>query len=150
VRPGDAMPRRLLLLVCLLAVAGCQRSWYRRDANREVYAVEQQHEDESRWPVANTVITPPPESRLHDPFNPDYPPMPPDDPAAYFFMEHPDGQPATRTYHRDGDAAFIEDPGWRKYLDLDKDGNLVLTPEKAVELGILHSRDYQRSMEFLY
>jgi hypothetical protein len=144
------MPRRLLLLVLLLAVCGCHRSWYRRDANREVYAVEAQHEDESRWAVADTNITPPPESRLHDPFDPNYPPMPPDDPAAYFFMEHPDGQPATQTYHRDGDAPFIEDPGWLSYLDLDKDGNLVLTPERAVEVGLLHSREYQTGLENLY
>src|SRR5437764_1217691 len=118
------MLRCLLCLGLLAIVFGCQRPWYRRDADRQTYAVEREHENEARWPVANTSITPPPGSRLHDPFNPDYPPMPPDDPAANYYMLHPDGQPAPRTYHRDGDAPWIEDPGWRASLPVDKDGNL--------------------------
>jgi outer membrane protein TolC len=144
------MRRCLLLLALLAAAGGCQRPWYRRDADRETYAVEQEHEDEARWPVARTDITPPPGSRLFDPFDPDYPPLPPDDPAAYFYMLHPDGQHPARTYHRDGDAPFIEDPAWRDSLELDKQGNLVLPPDKAVELGILHSREFQQALENLY
>jgi outer membrane protein TolC len=144
------MLRCLLLAALLAAVSGCQRPWYRRDADRETYAVEGEHEDESRWPVARTDITPPPGSRLFDPFDPDYPPLPPDDPAAFYYMLHPDGQHPARTYHRDGDAPYIEDPAWRDTLELDKDGSLVLSPDKAVELGILHSREYQQALENLY
>jgi len=129
---------------------GCQRPWYRRSADRETYAVEREHENEARWPVANTVITPPPGSRLYDPFNPDYPPMPPDDPAANYYMFHPNNQPAPLTYHRDGDAPWIEDPSWRDSLELDKDGNLALTPERSVELGLQNSRQYQQALEDLY
>jgi outer membrane protein TolC len=140
----------LVLAVGLALAGGCQRPWYRRDADRETYATEAQHENEDLWPVARTVITAPPQSRLFDPFNPDYPPMPPDDPAANFFMRHPDGQPPPLTYHRDGDAPFIEDPQWRSYLQLDDKGNLVLSPEKAVALGLLNSRDYQTALETLY
>lgn len=142
---------RIVLCLGLLAVAGgCQRSWYRRWADRETYAVEREHSDESRWPVANTGITPPRGSRLFDPFSPDFPPMPPDDPAAHYYMHHPYNQPPPRTYHRDGDAPWIEDPSWRHYLALDKDGNLVLSPDKAVEVGLLHSREYQQALENLY
>ena len=144
------MLRWLLFLGVMLAVGGCQRPWYRRSADRQSYAVEREHEDEARWPVANTCITPPRGSRLFDPFNPDYPPMPPDDAAANYYMRHPDGQPPPRTYHRDGDAPWIEDPSWRQSLVLDKDGALVLTPEKAVETGLLHSREYQTALEILY
>ena len=144
------MLRCLLCLGLVAVLAGCQRPWYRRSADRETYAVEREHENEARWPVANTNITPPPGSRLYDPFSPDYPPIPPDDPAAHYYMHHPDGQPAPRTYHRDGDAPWIEDPAWRDSLQLDKDGNLVLTPDKAVELGLLHSREYQQALENLY
>jgi hypothetical protein len=146
------MPRLLLCLVLLLLalLGGCQRPWYRRDADRETYAVEAEHENEALWPVARTGIYAPPPSRMFDPFNPDYPPMPPDDPAADFYMRHPDGQPPARTYHRDGDAPFIEDPQWRAWLRTDEDGKVVLAPEKAVELGLLHSRDYQLALEALY
>jgi hypothetical protein len=144
------MLRCLLCLGLLVTMGGCQRPWYRRSADRQTYAVEREHEDEARWPVANTSITPPSGSRLHDPFNPDYPPMPPDDSAANDYMRHPDGQPPPRTYHRDGDAPWIEDPSWRDSLVLDKDGFLVLTPDKAVETGLLHSREYQTALENLY
>jgi hypothetical protein len=47
------MLRTLLCLVLLALAGGCQRPWYRRDADRETYAVESQHEDESIWAVAN-------------------------------------------------------------------------------------------------
>jgi outer membrane protein TolC len=144
------MRRCLLCLAVLACAASCQRPWYRRDADRETYAAEAEHEDELRWPVARTNITPPPGSRLFDPFNPDYPPQPPDDAAAQFYMLHPDGQPPARSYHRDGDALWIEDPSWRSALALDDDGNLVLSPERAVELGLLHSREYQQALENLY
>jgi outer membrane protein TolC len=138
------------MLALLAATLGCQRPWYRRDADRDAYALEREHEDEGRWPVARTDITPPPTSRLFDPFDPDYPPLPPDDPAAFYYMLHPDGQHPVRTYHRDGDAPFIEDPTWRDSLELDKDGNLVLSPDRAVELGILNSREFQQALENLY
>ena len=44
---------------------------------------------ESAWPVARTNVVPPPGSRLFDPYDPDYPPLPPDDPAANYFMRTP-------------------------------------------------------------
>jgi hypothetical protein len=144
------MLRSIVCLVLLATVGGCQRPWYRRDADRETYAVEQEHENEKLWPVARTYLDPPPASRFFDPFNLNYPPLPPDDAAADFYMRHPDGQPPVRSYHRDGDAPFIEDPDWRAWLRVDADGNLVLAPEKAVELGLLHSRDYQTAKETLY
>jgi len=59
------MLRCLLCLGLAALVGGCQRPWYRRSADRETYAVEVEHEDEGRWPVANTSITPP--ARLPSP-----------------------------------------------------------------------------------
>src|SRR5947207_2069507 len=144
------MLRFLICLASLAILGGCQRPWYRRDADRQTYAVEREHGNEALWPVASTSITAPPGSRLFDPYSPDYPPIPPDDPAAHFYMHHPDGQPAPRTYHRDGDAPWIEDPSWRDCLEMDRDGRLVLNPEKAVELGLIHSREYQQALEDLY
>jgi outer membrane protein TolC len=144
------MPRYLVCLAFLLILGGCQRDWYRRDADRETYATEQQHTDESAWPVSFTSITPPPASRLFDRFDPDFPPIPPDDPAAHYYMHHPYIYPGSRTYHRDGDALWIEDPTWRDYLETDEDGKVLLSADSAVELGLLHSRDYQTALENLY
>jgi RND family efflux transporter MFP subunit len=143
------MRRGLLLLLVLLA-AGCSRAWYRRSADRETYHVIAEHADESRWPVARVDVTPPQPSRLFDPFNPDRPPMPPDDPAADFFMMRPNGIRGSRHFHDNGDVPFIEDPAWRASLCLNADGKLELTPDRAVELGILDSREYQTQLDNLY
>jgi outer membrane protein TolC len=144
------MRRGLLFLLVVVLASGCSRAFYRRSADRETYQAIAQHSDEARWPIASADVTPPPASRLHDPFNPDRPPMPPDDPAADFFMRWPNGIRGSRHFHDDGDAPFIESPGWRDYLTLNADGKLALTPERSVEVGILNSREYQSALDNLY
>ena len=139
----------LLLLVAVCA-GGCTRSYYRRSADRDTYQAIEQHSDEARWPIANVLVTAPPESRLYDPYNPDRPPMPPDDPAADRFMMWPNGIRGSRHYHDNGDAPFIESPSWRDYLTLGADGKLTLTPESAVEIGVLNSRSYAFALDQLY
>jgi outer membrane protein TolC len=144
------MCRGTLLLLLGLLAAGCTRAHYRRSADRETYQVVDQHADEALWPIAGPSVTPPPQSRLFDPFDPDHPPLPPDDPAADRFMMRPNGIRGSRHFHDNGDAPFIEAPDWRASLGLNADGKLELTPEKAVELGILDSREYQNQIDNLY
>jgi outer membrane protein TolC len=140
-----------VLLVCLLlaALTGCTRSYYRRSADRETFAAVQERNCDPRWSSPLSVYTPP-ESRLHDPFNPDRSPMPPDDPAAHRYMHCANGIRGALHWHKDGDAPWVEDPYWRVFLELDQNGTLVLTPERAVELGVLDSREYQTQREDLY
>jgi outer membrane protein TolC len=144
------MRRGTILLLLMLLTSGCSRAFYRRSADRETYQVIGQHSDEAVWPIASPNITPPPPSRLANPFDPDHPPLPPDDPAADRFMMRPNGIRGSRHFHDNGDAPFIEDPAWRATLVLNADGKLELTPEKAVELGLLDSREYQTALETLY
>jgi outer membrane protein TolC len=138
------------MLCSVILASGCTRAFYRRWADRETYDVTAEHADERRWPISNMSVIPPPESRLFDPFNPDRPPMPPDDPPADRFMMWPNGIRNSRHFHDDGDAPFIEASDWRQPLELDADGKLQLTQEKAVELGVLNSREYQTALENLY
>jgi outer membrane protein TolC len=140
----------VLFLVVTLIMSGCSRAFYRRSADREVYQVEAEHADENRWPTGNVNIEPPPESRLFDPFNLDRPPMPPDDPAAYRFMERPNGIRGSRHFHDDGDAPFIEAPDWKAAVPLDLEGKLRLTKDNVVGVGLLHSREYQTALETVY
>lgn len=142
--------RRGWILLLLLLLGGCSRAWYRLSADKESYGIVNERRDEAIWAIANAAIDPPPASRLYDPFNPDYPPLPPDDPAADRYLRRVDGMKNSRHFHDDGDAPFIEDPDWLHGLALDADGQLVLTPERSVELGVLHSRDYQTALEQLY
>ncbi len=144
------MRRATHLLVLVLLASGCSRASYRRAADHETYHAIAQHSDETRWPIVSPNITPPPQSRLFDPFDPDHPPMPPDDPAAYRFMMRPNGVRGSRHFHDDGDAPFIEDPDWRAHLPLNADGKLQLTPDGAVELGLLNSREYHNQLDNLY
>ena len=140
--------RGWLLLVCL--ICGCSRAYYRRDADRETYGAIAERNDDAEWTVPKVSIDPPPESRLHDPTDPDHPPLPPDDPAAARYMQSANGMRGYRKWAKDGVLETIEDPGWRDYLQLTADGSIDLTPERAVELGVLHSRDYQSALEQLY
>jgi outer membrane protein TolC len=142
--------RRGWILLLLILLCGCSRAWYRLSADKETYGIVNERRNEAIWPIANDSIDPPPASRLHDPYNPDYPPMPPDDPAADQYMIRVNGMKNSKHFHDYGDAPFIEDPEWMAGLQLDADSKLVLTPEKAVELGVLHSREYETALEQLY
>ena len=129
---------------------GCTREYYRRDADSETYQILAEKTDDPDWAIPRTSIDPPPQSRLFDPFNPDYPPLPPDDPAAHGYMHCVDGMKGYKRWAQDGLAPWIEDPGWRNYLELSEDGSLALSPTRAVQLGLLDSRQYQTQLENLY
>ena len=139
-----------VLLAMLVGLAGCSREFYRRWADRDAYYVVAEHNATGPWAVPPITIEPPPESRLHDPTLPDHPPMPPDDLAAHAYMHRAGTKLGYRRWEKDGVLDEVEDPGWRSALNLDPEGVLVLSPERAVELGILHSREYQTQLESLY
>jgi outer membrane protein TolC len=157
----------ILLGLC----GGCSRAYYRQAADRETYGAIAERAADPRWALPCPCITPPPQSRLYDPFDPDYPPMPPEDLAAHRYMNCVDGMKGynhalsvkavqrRKGYPQDqpslpGDAAHtappIEAPHWRQYLCLGEDGTLPLTPQGAVELGVLHSREYRTFLEEVY
>src|SRR2546425_175779 len=102
---------RVFILIILAALmAGCSRGYYRRQADKETYEAIAQRNNDPRWAVPRIEVNPPPESRLHDPADPDHPPMPPDDPAANRYMRCVNGMRGYRRWHKDGDAPWIEDP----------------------------------------
>jgi hypothetical protein len=78
--------RSRFLFVCFVLIAGCTRSYYRQSADRETYPLIAKNAHHPRWVMPRISIDPVPISRLNDPFNPDHPPMPPDDPAADQYM----------------------------------------------------------------
>src|SRR5262249_27781981 len=126
------------------------RAYYRNSADKETYHAVEQRDHDPRWDLPRVSIQPAPQSRLYDPYDPDHPPLPPDDPAAHRYMKCADGHRGYPRWHKDGDAPYIEDPEWRNSLSLSEDGVLALTPERAVELGVLNSREYQTQLETLY
>src|SRR5262249_5014873 len=147
--PGGCM-RTIAVFVLAGLLCGCTRSYYRRSADKETYRDIEQRNGDPQWHLPRIIIDPAPESRLYDPDNPDHPRMPPDDPAADRYVVWVEGMKAYKKWHRDGDAPWIEDPRWRNFLPLNDKGELVLTPERAVELGLLDSREYQVALDQLY
>jgi hypothetical protein len=79
----------VLPLVLLAATSGCTRKYFRLDADHEVSMVLDEKDNFAEWELRDYNVYPDPRARYFDPANPDRPPMPPDDPAAWLLAPHP-------------------------------------------------------------
>ncbi len=138
------------MLLLIVVLAGCSRSHYRRSADAETYPIINERVVRPTFAIGRTRVEPAVGSRLADPFDPDHPPKPPDDPAAALVMARPGGMRGSSHWGKDGYTDVIEPPGWEQALGLDENGVLKLTPDRAVELGLLSSREYQTALEDVY
>ena len=136
----------LLLLITMLT--GCTRAYYRRGADREVYPIVAERNAAAGSANDRVTLEPDPNSRLADPTNPDRPPRPPDDPVAARYMSRPNGMKGAFWPKKHLD--WIEPPGWESSLPWGTGGKVKLDAEKAFELALLHSREYQTALEDLY
>ena len=68
---------------------GCSRSFYRKQADKEVSEVLADKDRYQDWKIENWHVYPDPRARFADPTDPDHPPKPPDDPAAYDLAPNP-------------------------------------------------------------
>ena len=138
------------IIIGAVLFAGCSRSWYHKQADRDAYAIIPQHIATPADDIGRFDITPPPQSRLSDPYNLDAPPKPPDDPSAAFFMARPGGIRGYSHWDKFGHLDQIETPNWEAGLGLDDRGVLRLTQDRAVEVALLDSQDFQTALETLY
>ncbi|MCO6455605.1 MAG: hypothetical protein J5I93_09955, partial [Pirellulaceae bacterium] len=139
-----------LLLVLLPCAAGCHRAFYRQQADNQAYSLVFEKAEDPRWPLEGYTIQVNPESRMFDAFNPDRPPMPPDDPVSHQLMHCVDDKRGYPHWHANGDVTDVESPFWKSYLMVDENGVLVLDMERSVQLALLHSPEYQNELEDLY
>jgi outer membrane protein TolC len=80
------------LVICMVAGnSGCTRRFYRNQADSEVAAVLHEKDKFPGWKIEHMEngIYPDARARFADPTNPDRPPMPPEDPAAYLLGPNP-------------------------------------------------------------
>jgi hypothetical protein len=70
-------------------VSGCTRPFFRKQADTDVAEVLAQKDKYPAWSIENWHVYPDPRARFADPTNPDHPPKPPDDPAAYDLSPNP-------------------------------------------------------------
>lgn len=106
----------ICLALCLSISAGCSRAYWRQNADAEAYGLiyEKTYLD-GRWAVPRTDVIPSPLSRLYDPADPDYGPLPPDDPAAHRYMHQMsdcDRIDGSHYWEKIGSTHFIENPAW--------------------------------------
>lgn len=152
--------RRLRTLIPLLAVAGlatsggCNRTFYREAADLEACVLVEEKSTDPRWAMPGFSIELDPRSRYANVHDPDFPPMPPDDPASHEYMRVLDGKRHYSGWDDYGHVSYLENPCWRQYINqyaqLTPDGKLVLRLEDAVRIATLHSPDYQEQLETIY
>ncbi len=151
-------------LACLTAVSGCSRARWRQQADNETYGILREKALDPRWNPDRIDLDPDANSRFADVYDPNCPPLPPDDPAAHGYMHEAYGKKGYRKWHsKFGDTVTVENPKWLEPYGLDETvvnanyGRPALLPrfekltlEDAVSLAYVHSRDYQSAVESLY
>ncbi len=139
------------LTISLLLSFGCHRQYYRKQADCEVNClIDQKANHVARSPNIPIRIDVDRQSRMFNPFDLDFQPMPVDDPASNRYMQCVDGRRGYPMWEAAGVTNAAESPDWWQFLPLDEDGVLVLDAETAVRLALLHSPDYQFQVEQLY
>ncbi len=139
-----------MLLALAVASTGCNRSFYRQQADNEVYGLVQSVPATPLWSMPNFTIQPDPRARFFDPYNPDCEPMPPDDPYSHQLMHYVDHMRGYPCWHKCGDTPYVENPSWLAYVPFDEQGQVEMDLDSSVEIARLQSRDYQSQLEQLY
>jgi outer membrane protein TolC len=140
----------LLVVGFQISLTGCTRSQYRASADKRSYSLIASRLVDPRWNLPQRIVEPNAQSRLGLPSNLDCSPKPPDDPAAAPWMYCPDGHRNTKYWSKIPTADQIESPAWLDHLPRDASGQIPLTQELALDLALLHSRDYQSQYESVY
>jgi hypothetical protein len=86
---GRRLSYLFLTLGLVMTVVGCTRGFYRRQADKEVNDILAEKDKYPEWKIEQYHVYADPRARFADPSNPDRPPMPPDDEAAYSLSPRP-------------------------------------------------------------
>lgn len=111
-RMGRHAPRLILtVLLVMTGLAGCSRPFYRRAADREALRVIAEKDSLAVAPVEQFYVKPHPLARFAAPYDPDRPPMPPDDPDVASRVPNPQ-----KPYRKSG-VAWVEGNGYLSLLE---------------------------------
>ncbi len=146
--------RTVLVTLVVFAADGCSRAKYRVQADREAYNTIAERNVYPQWCAADYSIEIDPRSRYYDGYNPDRPPLPPDDPASHRYMQLVDGKRGWKHWHDNGDRPELENPAWRaalaEYMAIADDGSVILNVDSALKLAYVNSPSNQTQLETLY
>lgn len=148
---STSVTKLVLAVSAILVLAlGCSRAQYRSRADRESYCLVESRQLDPLWDLPPRTVEPQSHSRMQIGANLDCAPKPMDDAAAKRFMDCPDGFDNTKYYSQIPTQAHTQNPIWVDYLPREEDGLIKLTQPLAVDLALLHSRDYQTQFEQVY
>ena len=139
----------LLAIVCCAVLSGCQRQWYRQQADCDANQLVASR-TEAIFFLPDRTVEPAGHSRLADLSDPDCGPLPPDDPAASRYMHHPYRSQGSKVWRERGELPSVEFAHWQASLPTDEEGVVHLNRNAAMELALLHSREYQTEVEGVY
>ncbi len=135
----------------LSALPGCSRQNYRLWADRDAYRLIKNRQCDPQWQVPDRPVEPQAQSRLADKHDPDCGPLPPDDPAAACYMRYPNNtKKPVRFWDQRGYQGSIDDGSWESALPYDETGAVKLDKQLAVDLALLHNRQFQTRVEQMY
>ncbi len=103
-----------------------------------------------QWSVPFRAVEPDPRSRMAVFVDQDCGPKPLDDPGASQWMEHPYRFSNRKYWDKIPEADLVESPDWIEHLPVDVDGRVKLSQDLAIDLGLLHNRQYQTRYEQVY
>lgn len=153
-QPNELLIWPLVVLLFALTLSsqnlGCSRIQYRRAADRDSYNLLESRELDQRWAIPRRRVEAKSESRFSDPTCPDWSIMPVDDPSANVFMRHPYGRHNHKYYDRFELIPEVERTDYLGALPRTETGEIKLDPINAVDLSLLHSREYQTQFESIY
>ena len=140
----------ILLSFLILSFVGCSRGFYRKQADHQVSRLLRETSHDPDGELNRHDIRVKRISRMYDPFSPDDPPLPPDDPAAHRLMHCVDCKRGYPCWHASGDTPYVASPLWMEFLPLDEDGILYLDAALAVRLALVNAPAYQSEFETLF
>ena len=137
--------------VMFSAISGCSRQNYRLWADRDAYRLIKSRQCDPQWQVPDRTVEPEVQSRLADAHDPDCGPLPPDDPDAACYMRYPNStRKPVRYWDQRGYQGAIDDGSWERTLPYDETGAVKLDKQLAVDLALLHNRQFQTRVEQMY
>ena len=127
----------LLLWLVVAGLGGCTRAFYRKAADREVEDILKEKDRYPAWKIEQFHVYPDPRARFADPTNPDRPPMPPDDPAAWQLGPHPQqpGRAGVGLVEGSGYLEMIK--VWDSQNRADRQAELKKTEEEEAAKAVL-------------
>jgi len=140
----------LMAVVATIVLSGCSRAFFREQADEDAAAIIAEKAEDLDLNIEGFQITPHDESRMFDAHDPDFPPMPPDDPNSHRLMHRIYNMEGYSGWGGNGHVDKVDDGEWRKHLPLDENGVIQLEFETALDLAFKHSTEYQRQLETLY